>query len=164
MRQRLGAGDHESTRDAYLRWGLSKTNEIDRRREITDNAIAESQKQFLGMQGDISTFEESLAHANPDISDEERTHIRRIYNIHQQGMEKDFGGLKTLVQKAYNTIAKEEGLKTSFEAEPYDSTVIAAADFTKNLKVEDFPKVVMMLAQVAEANGQDNLPKRLRYL
>ena len=38
MRQRLNAGEHEPTRDAYLRWSLSKINENNRRHDIATSA------------------------------------------------------------------------------------------------------------------------------
>ena len=159
MRGFLGAkeGESEPTQGAFLRWGLSKVNEIDRRRKITTSAHKESVKQFLGMSGNIDSFEEALESASPDLSNEERTFIRGIRNQNFAMLEKEFSTIKPLVRKTFNTIAREEGVKSKFGGEgdeafaSMDEAIRAMGDVPR----KDFPNLVSMMSATAEAHGQD---------
>ena len=159
MRRRLGADEESSepTLGAYSRWSLAKINEVDRRRDITTSAATESANQFLGMTGDEDALEAALEAANPDITNEERTLIRRIRNNQFQEMEKQFGTIKPIVRKTFNTIANEEGITTKFKEgddEAYGG-LEAAARAMGAVPRKDFPKILAMLAKTAEAHGED---------
>lgn len=155
MRGRLDAGDHEATRDAFLRWGLQKTNEFDRREKIAKSAADSAQLAYL-QTGDREEFEKLLEAASPDISDEERTMVRRLGNIQYQRMEEEFSTIKPLVRKTFNTIMAEEGINSqlSTEGEGFETIEDAIAAMGE-VPREDFDKLLMALSKTAEANGED---------
>ena len=155
MRERVGAKDSEGepTNGAFLRWGTAKLNDIKRRKHVRDSAIAEVNKRFIGVTGDKSDFAETLEGIN--ATDEERTLILRASNKHREHLEKEYVTIKPRVLKAFNTIGAQEGITSRFEAGAYDNLVEAAKDFSQNIPIQDFPKVVRMFTLVAEAHGED---------
>ena len=155
MRARVGAKDSESepTNEALSRWSLSKLNDMKRRKHVRDSTIAEVNKRFIGITGDVSDLPEAMEKLNP--TDEERTLILRASNRHFEKLEEEYATIKPRVLKAFNTVAAQEDITSRLDADSYDNLVEAARDFSQNIPIQDFPKVVHMFAQVAEAHGED---------
>lgn len=154
FRKFLNAGEHEPTIDAIPRWGLDKVNQYDRKHKIAKEANDAAVNSYLGMSDSEVKFEETLAKANPGLSDTERTMIRAIRNNVRDEMEKGAGHIRPIIKKTFNTIAKQEGTPTKFGDEAYPDLNAAMTDLT-NLPEKDFPQVVAMLAATAEQHGQD---------
>ncbi len=159
MRKRLGADEESSepTLGAYSRWGLDKINQIDRRKEIATSANHAARDGFLSLTDNVDTFEKKLAEMHNDLTDTERTDLRRIRTLKREQMQKDFASVTPTVKKVFNTISALNGLPTKFDDEvdaPLASEAEALTELAK-LEPEDFRKAVAMMAQTAEAHGQD---------
>ena len=166
MREWIGAHEDQSepTRGAILRWGLDKINEVDRRRDIEQAAGQGAMNQFLGMKGSEESLEEELAKNFNNLTNAERTSIRRIHNLQYAKMEESFAHIKPLVRKTFNTIALLEGIPTNFKDEGDEAFMDGsgtaprmrhAIEALGALPRDDFGRVLDMLARTVEAHGQD---------
>ena len=159
FRSQIKAGEHEPTEDAIERWGLDKQNQLKRRRRIAESSSETAAKNFLGMTGDVDSFEESIAEANPEITADERTMIRRIYNQQTQNLKKNFSKVTPLVRKTFNTIIADSiedgGAVFTDEGDEAFSTEGDAIEAFSKLSDEDFSKVISMMSETAKVHGQD---------
>ena len=156
-RKMLGAdeGESEPTINAFSRWGLSTINKVERREKVVDAAVAESGKQYFGIIGDEESFEETLNLAN--VTDGERTLIRRIRRERLQTLKEEFSGVMPFVIRTFNTVAAEEGVTSNFKERSTQQYADLAEAVRESGKIpkEDFGKMVVAMTKVAELHGQD---------
>jgi len=152
VREATNAGKNEPTKDALLRWGLDVRGKHERRVKIVESAKKNTMISFMGMQD--NEFEDLLNKDVTNISDDERTAIRAIYNDDRKEMETKFGHIRPMVQQAFNVIALEEGVTPKFEAPPFKAGEDMLTAFSK-LKKDEFGIAVAIMAETAKAHGQD---------
>tara|TARA_R110000850_G_C9996151_1_gene468196 strand:- start:24045 stop:30029 length:5985 start_codon:yes stop_codon:yes gene_type:complete len=155
-RPRINAGPDESTHDAFRRWSLEKTNEFDRRREVTDAAKETALKMYYqNIQGGENSFQQLLSRNKLNLSNEELTGAQRVYNHINEQITKDYSTLKPAVQKAFNTIDAAEDRPLTFEGAGQFKSMEDAARGLGKIPMKDFDKLTQMMTQTAEVHGLD---------
>lgn len=158
IRKHLGVEKDESTRDAYLRWGLAKQNEIKRKKDLTESVSTAVYSRWMNMDPKADFSEDALGFASPDVSDEERVFVRRHVNQVRERLDQEFKVIKPLMRKLTNTIAAETGQTTKFtdeNDEAFASIDEAALALAKDIPQKDFPKALDMMSEIAKSHGWD---------
>lgn len=160
MRGRLSAKEDgtETTRAAYLRWGLSKTNEYDRRREASNETDKAVFKNLLGLKDPYAGVNEMLDQDYANLANSDRTQLRlRAVKAAEAFKKSGTGKRVRLLRRVFNTIADQESISTDFDSDedkPFDSMEDAVAAMSKVPK-KHWEEMSGLMAKIAQESGQD---------